>query len=208
MNRTESPRHRRTRGRRRGRGTAVGVGVAVVGGLVGSGVLVWNASYAAFSASTDNTGNKWTAGSVALTDNDAAAAMFNATGLKPGSTDSKCITVTYNGDLASGVKLYASNLVDADSLGENINLTIDEGTGSSGFGDCTGFSSSSQIYSGDLAAFAAASTDYATGVGTWTPNTAAQTKVYKFTYTMDANTPNTVQGKSATCTFTWEAQNT
>src|SRR4051794_12174559 len=87
--------------------------LAIPVALVASGGLVWHASYAAFTATTDSRGNSWTAGSVALHDDDGSAntpstatAMFNATGLKPGSTGENCLTVTYDGSIASGVKLY------------------------------------------------------------------------------------------------------
>src|SRR3712207_7319239 len=44
-----------------------------------------------------------------LSDDDSGSAMFTATGLKPGSTGTKCIQVTYGGSLAAAVKLYVSS---------------------------------------------------------------------------------------------------
>ena len=71
--------------------------------LLVSALLVWQASNAAFSATTSNPGNSWTAGSVTLTDDDGGTspttgtAMFSAAGLVPGSTGSHCIAVTSTG---------------------------------------------------------------------------------------------------------------
>jgi len=58
-----------------------------------------------------------------------------------------------------------------------------------------------------LTAFAAARTSYTDGAGVWTPTGAGQTKVYRFTYTMDGATPDVSQAAVATATFTWEARN-
>src|SRR4051812_44560547 len=76
---------------------------AVPIGLIASGALVWNASYAAFTATTVNPGNSWSTGSVALSDSQGGsssgatgtALWSGQTNLIPGSTGTKCIKVTY-----------------------------------------------------------------------------------------------------------------
>jgi len=178
------------------------VAVAVVVGLVGSGGLVWQGTNAVFSSTTSNATNTWTAGSVTLSDDDSSAAMFTTTGLVPGNTGSNCITVTYSGNVATAVKLYAST--PTGTLAPYVDVVVSEGTGG-GFGSCTGFSGT-QIFSGTLAAFATASSSYATGVGTFAPSTAGSTKVYKFTWTLDSATPNGQQSATTSATFTWESQ--
>ncbi len=60
--------------------------IAVPAALVASGVVVSTASYSAFSATTTNPTSNWTAGTVALSDDDANTALFTAANLKPGST--------------------------------------------------------------------------------------------------------------------------
>ncbi|HEX5495008.1 MAG TPA: hypothetical protein VFX70_10585 [Mycobacteriales bacterium] len=72
----------------------------MVGGVVGSGAMVWHASYAASLGVTTNSGNSWTAGSVTPADDDTGAAMFDVSGLVPGSNTGSphCITVTYHGE--------------------------------------------------------------------------------------------------------------
>jgi hypothetical protein len=193
----------------RRRARVVGL-AAVVAGLAGSAAIIWQASYSAFSATTANPTNNWTAGTVALSDDDSATALFTATGLKPGSTGTKCIAVTSTGSLASTVKLYGTGPATTNALSSSLNLTIVQGTGG-GFGSCTGFAplgSGSSVYTGTLATLGAANTNFATGLGTWAPTgTASETRVFQFSYTLDPNTPNTAQGGTASIGFTWEAPN-
>jgi len=184
--------------------------ITIPAALVASGVVVSTASYSAFSATTVNPTSNWTAGNVALTDDDNNTALFNATGLKPGSTGVNCITVTSTGSLPSTVKLYGTNASTTNALASNINLTVEQGTGG-GFGSCTGFTpatTSGTLYSGTVAGFGTASTNFATGVGTWAPTgSGSESRVYRFTYTLSSTAPNTVQGGTAALGFTWEAQN-
>lgn len=184
--------------------------IAIPAALVASGVVVSTASYSAFSATTVNPTSNWTAGNVALTDDDNNTALFNATGLKPGSTGANCITVTSTGSLPSTVKLYGTNAATTNALASNINLTVEQGTGG-GFGSCTGFTpaaTSGNLYTGTVAGFGSASTTFATGVGTWAPTgSGSESRVYRFTYTVSSTAPNTVQGGTAALGFTWEAQN-
>jgi hypothetical protein len=176
--------------------------------VVASGAMVWHASYSAFSSTTTNPTSNWAAGTVALVDDDSNTALFNASNLKPGSNGNKCIAVTSNGSLPGPVKLYASGAATGTkSLSDFINITVDEGTGGTFAGGCSGFSGT-QVYTGTLTAFGTTKTSYATGVGSWTTSgTAGDTKVYRITYTVSSSTPDTAQGGTAALGFTWEAQN-
>lgn len=182
---------------------------AVPAAMVVSGLLVWQASYAAFSSTTQNAGDRWSAGSVNLTDDDANTAMFAAQGIKPGDQDTACIAVTSDGTLPSEVKLYGVGYSEQGELGSYIDLVVEEGTGG-GFGDCAGFTplaSGATIYDGTLDAFGTTKTAFGSGVGAWAPDgTAGDTRVYRFSYQLDPSTPNTAQGGSAVVHFTWEAQ--
>jgi hypothetical protein len=180
------------------------VAAAGLAGLVASGAMVWKASEAAFTDTTANGSNSWTAGTVDLS-NETASVMFNVGTLKPGSTGDKCMVVTYNGNLAASVKLYASAY--GGTLAPYVNLTVEMGTGGN-YASCTGFSVASTPYTGTLSNFGSTKNSFANGVGSWSPTGSGQTKVYHFTYTLDAATPDAQQGASATATFTWEAQNT
>jgi hypothetical protein len=177
--------------------------IVILVALIGTGALIWNSSNAAFSGTTSNATNSWSSGGVSLSDDDSSTAMFSATGLKPGSTGANCITVTYTGNLAASVKLYATGYTG--TLGTYLNLTVEQGTGGS-FGSCTGFSAGSTLYTGTLSGFAGAKVDFASGVGSFAPSTNGATAVYRFTYTLQDT--NSAQGLSSTCGFTWEAQNT
>ncbi len=183
---------------------------AIPAALLISGIVVSQASYSAFNSTTSNPTNNWSAGTVALSDDDSNTAMFTATGLKPGSTGTKCIAVTSSGSLASDVNLYGTSEATTNALSTYIHLSIVQGTGGTS-GSCTGFAplaTGSSLYNGTLANFATTSTNYATGLGTWAPTgTAPETRTYEFIYTVDAATPNTSQGGTASIGFTWEAQN-
>lgn len=192
------------------RNTRLLTAAALVGGLVASGALVWHASYSAFSAQTANPSSNWSAGTVALSDDDSSTAMFNASGLTPGSTGTNCIAVTSTGSVASAVKLYGTNPNTTNGLASSINLTITQGTGG-GFGSCTNFkplTTGSSVYSGTLAGLGASATNYATGLGDWKPTgSGSETRVFQVTYTLSPTTPNSAQGGTASLGLTWEAQN-
>jgi hypothetical protein len=176
--------------------------------LIASGAMVWQASYSAFTAKDSTPVNNWAAGTVALSDDDANAAMFTASNLKPGSTGQKCIVVTSNGSLPSAVKLYGTSYTTTNALALNITVTVDEGTGGTFAGGCAGFTSSTQIFNGTLANFGSSKTSYANGVGAWTTaGTSGETKVYRVAYTVSPSTPDSAQGGTAGVLFTWEAQN-
>ncbi len=182
-------------------------GAAVPVALVAGGGLVWQSSYSAFSATTASPTNNWTAGTVALSDDDSNTAMFTAPNLKPGATGTKCIAVTSTGSLASTVKLYGTSYATTNGLADNINLKVEEGTGAT-TASCAGFTGGSTLYDSSLAGFGTTKTSFATGVGTWAPTgSGSETKAYKITYTVNANTPNSAQGGTAALGFTWESQN-
>ncbi len=176
--------------------------VGVVGSLAGLG------TFSAFSSTTSNDGNTFAAGTVYIHDNDLGAAMYNVTNAKPLATNSSCITVTYDGSLPAVVKLYSSGI--AGALAGYVDLTVEEGSGSAGFKNCTGFTAGGTVYSGTLAAFP---TTFAGGAATngganWTTGTS---KDYRFTLTLqDNNAANGGSGGPLSVgahSFIWEAQN-
>jgi hypothetical protein len=179
---------------------------AIPAALVAAGLLVGGASYSAFSATTSTPTNNWTSGTVALTDDDQNVALFSATNLKPGATGTKDITVTSTGSLASTVKLYGTQAATTNGLSSYIDITVVEGTGTgSAFAP---LASGSNLYTGTLADFAAARTDYANGITAWTPSgSASEARTFRISYTLEAATPNTAQGGTASLGFAWEAQN-
>ena len=176
-------------------------------GLILSATLVWQASSAAFSANTLNPPSNWATGTVVLTDDDASTAMFNAGNLKPGSTGSKCIQVSYNGNLGAFVNLYGAGKAATKALDAYIDVVVEQGTVGTFAGGCAGFTADAGInYSGTLRGFATTYTDFAAGFGSWSPTGAGQSRVYKITYTVNAAIPNSTQGATASIGLTWEAQ--
>ena len=185
---------------------------SVVLGAVG--VLAGFGTWSAFSSTTANEGNKFVAGTVAISDNDGDAAMFNLTGLKPGepgASGAKCIEVSYTGSLEGAVKLYGSTT--SGTLGTYLNLKVTRGTiASPTFSSCENFTADATeyitgkgngvVYDGTLANFPSTA---AAGIQYPSSNWAKDTKaVYKF----EASVQDTAsaQGKDATgVKFTWEA---
>ena len=129
------------------------------------GSLAAMSVFGAFSATTTNAGNEFSAGTVAIGDNDANAALYTLSNAKPGDSVEKCIKVTYTGSLDADVHLYTTSSIG--SLGQYVDLTITPGTQATPtFPSCTGFEADSggSIYSGTLAGFGAANDSYANGV--------------------------------------------
>ena len=183
--------------------------VALPISLVVVSVLVVSSSVAAFTSSTENTGNSFTAGTVALVDDDVAAVMFTVTNMDPGTTTTDCIEVTYQGTVPNpaAVKIYSGGYTDSGNYDTYLNLTIEEGTGGV-FGNCTGFTLENTIESaGTLSDFDTAHTNYATGAGVWDPAATPESKTYRITVALDSAVPDAEQGESVTAmTFTWEVQ--
>lgn len=187
------------------------IGAALAALLLVS-LLVMRVSSAAFTATTDTTGN-WSSGSVALSDDDGATASFsNASGMVPGDSDQACIIVTYDGDVATaGVKMYGStSFGSATDLGDHLTLTIEDVT-IGALEDCATATINATLFSGnDLSvstgAFTVAHTSFADGLGTgWTPTTNGEAKTYRITLELQDN--DGAQGLDTNATFTWETQN-
>ncbi len=176
---------------------------AVVSGALLAGILTYRGTVAAFFGATGNSPNSWDAATVTI-DADAGGAMvFNATGLLPGDGDSNCVTADYTGDVAASVSLYGGSLTDPSGLGPYLELTIEDGAGG-GMGDCTGFTPSATLYSGDLTDFVTNHYSTVTGIGPWTPSGPSQ-RVYRISYEVAATTPNDRQGATCSAALTWQA---
>ncbi|UQN28078.1 CalY family protein [Brachybacterium kimchii] len=170
---------------------------SIPAGLVLSSLLIWHASYAAFSDTTENPGNSWQAGQVEITDDDAGTAMFDAKELAPGDTGTNDIVTTYSGTLDAATRLYGEDEATTQDLAQYIDLKIVAGSGAD----------ASTVYTGTLADFAADHSDFASGIdlGRAEGGSDASTP-YTFTYTLSADAPDSAQGGTARIGFTWEAQ--
>ena len=170
-------------------------------------------TYSAFSATTTNSGNNISAGTVVLGDNDINQAMYSVSNQKPGDSFQQCIKVDYTGSLSSTVKLYTTSTIG--SLGQYIDLQIRTGSGSPTFPGCTGFSpDGSDLYSGTLANFGSTYTNWNNGLldagpGANTSWVNGNSVVYRFTLTLQSGAPDTAQNTSTgSHAITWEARNT
>lgn len=173
--------------------------------LVFVSFLVVQTSRSAFSDTTANQSNQWTAGTVTLIDDDTGAAMFSVANMAPTASQTECITVTYQGSLDANVVIYGA-LTAGDGLDDYLDLTIERGSGGS-FGDCTGFSSTEVVYSGTLDGFTTAHTNFGNGAGTWAPTGGAPDDDMTYRFVVTLQDDNAAQGLTTTASFTWEAQN-
>jgi len=187
------------------RGGVVVLALVLVFGVAG-------VARAAFVARAQNVGNQFAAGTVSLSDDDAGAALFALSGLVAGDAGVRCVEVGYGGTLAAAVKLYGDTYSTSLGLGAYLNLVIEEGSGAtfagSGPGSCPGFVAGATIYSGTVDDFAAAHTGFGSGVGSFAPSAAGQSRVFRFSYTLDVAAPDTTASGTASLRFVWEAQNT
>jgi hypothetical protein len=186
----------------------VPIGYAVVIALVLSGAAVLSTSRAAFTDTTDNSGNSFATGSVELVDDDAEAAAFTVTNLTPGDSVTRCIEVTYQGSIADPrrIKLYSGGYTDSGTLGEELNLRVRQGNGGT-FATCAGFTSTGNVYNGTLSNFDATRTDYSNGAGNWNPSNTPVTRVFEIRLRLPNGATNAVQASSVTdLDFIWEVQ--
>jgi len=178
-------------------------------GVLLSGVMVLTATRAAFSAQTQNTGNSISVGDVDLVDDDSGSAMFSVTNMAPGETSQACIEVTYQGTVAdpSAVKLYSGGFTDSGALADELDITVDVGTGGS-FASCAGFAASSTIFATNtLTNFDTTHSNYTNGVVGWDPSSTPESRTFRFTIDLPSDAAATVQGDSVTSLiFTWEVQ--
>src|SRR3954447_15991516 len=169
--------------------------------------LIAVGSFAAFTATTTNTGNNISSGTVAISQHAGATTLYNITNQKPGQSTQKCIRVTYTGSLQSNVELYVSSGITNGTL---YNIQVERGSGLTtldGTMSCAGFTPTTTAFTaGALGTFP---TSYATGVdgkpaaAAWNTNDSVD---YRFTITQnDDATANahTTALSSGTHSFTW-----
>jgi hypothetical protein len=179
--------------------------VGVMGSLVALGV------FGLFSATTQNSGNEISSGTVTIADNDAGSSMFNITGAKPGESWTRCIKVSYNGSLPADVHLYMQNTTG--ELAKYLNVTIAQGTqATSSFPGCTGFTPDATGTVFDGPAYSPVSGSWELGLPVTPFGDPAwdfgESLVFKFTMTLSATTPDSLQNAVlGNTTIVWEARN-
>jgi predicted ribosomally synthesized peptide with SipW-like signal peptide len=192
-------------------GTKLGLSLLVLALI---GVAVGVGTWSAFSSTTQNSGNSFSAGTVTLADDDAGSAMLSLANAKPGDSDSACIVVSYTGSLAATVRMYGATA--GTGLDQYLDLTVIRGSKSSAFKGCGDFvadgtnyigSGNGVVYSATLQGYP---DTYGAGIVDPTPGspeswTNPESHAYKFVVTVQNN--DNAQGLNATQTFTWEARN-
>ena len=195
--------------------------IAPAAGLLAAGLLVWQGSYAAFSATTQDNSNTWSSATLSLTNDGGVAGAYAATttasfggaNIKPGATGTTCLTVKSVGTAAGSMAMYLNSLVNAGGLGAQIKLTVDAApTGSEVVANCTGFPAvgvTNVATNIPLAGAGSFPVTYATGtpvaVATGTVLTAYRV-VWTFVSTGTTAGDNALQSKTVTAGFTWELQ--
>lgn len=175
------------------------------------------ATYAAFRATSSNSGERIEAGSVKLSDNGDGTALMSLSGALPGDTTNACIQVTYDGSLPATVRLHGTT--SGSGLDQYLDLKVTRGTytpSAPAFKSCTNFQADGTdyigagngvIYNGTLQGFP---DDYASGLVDPTSGSpeswaTGEVHVYRFDVTLQQNFG--AQGKDATQVFRWEARN-
>jgi predicted ribosomally synthesized peptide with SipW-like signal peptide len=190
-------------------------------GLVALGALVvavaGGVTWAAFTATTVNSGDEVRSGSVKLDDNDSDSAVLALSAVEPGAADTGCIKVTFSGSLASTVRLYGTT--SGSGLDQYLDLKVTRGSYTPtepAFDSCTNFQPDATdylglgagvLYEGTLQGYA---DTYAGGIvdppsggpESWTNG---ESHVYKLEVALRHNLA--AQGLNATQAFTWEARN-
>lgn len=160
-------------------------------------------SYAAFSGTTSNTGNTWTAGTVNLT-NNRATAMFTASNIAPGYTESHCITVSTTSSMATILSFYAAQGANTNGLADNLTLKVDAGSGGTDYASsCTGFTTAQTLYSGTMSGLSSTHGTAGTAIDVTNQLPANGSQQFMITATLPSNAPSSVQSGQAGMDFTW-----
>ena len=163
------------------------------------GALAYTSTNAAFSGTTGNTANNFTAATVTLIDDDFGGTNLTVANMIPGDVSSGCIEVEYTGsttDLA-GLVVYGSS---SGALLPDLNLTVQHGALGS---TCAAPGALSTVYTGLLSGLG---TNWATGTAGPTPTATAQPVAWVISVELDAATLNAQQGATASADFTWEVR--
>jgi hypothetical protein len=200
-------------------------------GVLAAGLLVWQGSYAAFTATTTDNGNTWATGNLTLENNGGGnvysattTANFGGTGLVPTASGSECLTVANSGSLSGNTVMYATSVSDTTTSGHDLSdaISVDVTAVPLAQADtdipnnCTGFGSlaGTPVTVASGVALSAFANGYAAPGAVQVAQAASGSDgdrvAYKLTWTFNSTgsnlTDNALQGKSATADFTWEIQ--
>jgi hypothetical protein len=116
--------------------------------------------YSSFTSTVHNAGNTFQAGSVTLTADAPATALFSMPALKPGDTQARCVHVSYaaGGGLTSSVRMYGTTSGSDAHAGLDRYLALKVTRGSFAAAApagnaCTGFVAGDVLFDDTLAAY-------------------------------------------------------
>lgn len=166
--------------------------LAAVGVAIGSG--------AAFTASSANPSNTFSAGTLSIA-NSASSAILTASGMRPGDPASTgTVDIQNTGDANGTFTLSRGAPTDSNAsfpLSGKLNLTVVDCGTYVGTTAPTCDGADPQKYSGTLAAMSSA-----VALGTFAPS---EKHRYQFNVSFDSSAGNDYQGGSSTTQFTWNA---
>lgn len=190
------------------------VGASLIGMLAGT--------YAAFTASTDNSGNQLDAGTVTVSASDGGTKLFNFSASTPGFLTPACVTIEYTGSLDANVGLFGGPDTNTDTDLQNyITLLVTRGQWTDpanppAFPSCTGFVADSTdwrglgagvLYLDTLANYPTTGPTSLADPNSSSPETwsTGEKHVYHFYPILGSNAA--AQGKSLDYVFSWGAIN-
>lgn len=143
-------------------------------------------SGATFSSSTGNTISSVTSGTLQHTNTKDGGAIFDLTNVKPGDTLNGTLTLKNTGSLPAVFSL--TEVTSSNGFtGENLKLTI------------TNTTAKNLVYSGTFGGLA---DGVKNDLGEFAAGAA---NTYEFKVTLDQNTPNADQGKTASAVYKWDS---
>ena len=141
------------------------------------------------------------AATVSLADDDGGTATFDIDNMVPGDTVSECILVTYTGsseDLGD-LKLWGAS---SGNLADDLTLQVRHGAENTLCANPAPTTGLTDVYAS--APLTGLGQNYANGHLGLTPDDTGDFVPYYFDVTLNAATPNSEQGETATVSFTWE----
>jgi predicted ribosomally synthesized peptide with SipW-like signal peptide len=167
-------------------------------GIATAGII--GGSFASWTAQTTNPGNAVTAGTLAMTNNKPAAAVFTATNVKPGDTGFNTVTITNSGNVAMAVKLTKDN-VTTTGIEPSLGLQV--------YDQQRNWCYWPSNTSGTCATYGAWNTSLANlpilsaaGGATWPSGELAHT--FTISWQLSASSPNSDQGKTGSFRLVWD----
>ena len=166
---------------------------------------------ALFTDRSENAGSAFSAGTVALQDDDAGSALFGLSGMDPGDApETRCVVVTASGDLPAVVRLHGTT--GGGGLDPYLRVKLTRGAMPPS-SSCADFEPDladhrglgpGVVFDGSLQAYP---DDWASGIAdpgaTWAPGEA-----HAFRFEISLVADPAARGRTATQTFSWEARST